>query len=79
METALLFLFYQSKGKTMLPKEAVKEYKKIYKDAYYIELSEAEATEMANDLFEFMQAVYLPANEDNLITMHENETRNPNQ
>jgi len=63
----------------MLPKKAVEEYKKIYKNAYHIELSEQEATEMANDLFEFMQAVYLPAGEDNLITTQENETRNSSQ
>ena len=63
----------------MLPKEAIEEYKKIYKNAYHVELSEDEATEMANDLFEFMRAVYLPANEDNLITTQENETRNSGQ
>ena len=63
----------------MLPKQAVEEYKKIYKDTYRVELSEDEATKMANDLFEFMRAVYLPANEDNLITTQENEARNPNQ
>ena len=44
----------------MLPKEAVDEYKKIYKNAYSVELTEAEATEMANDLLDFYNAVYLP-------------------
>ena len=60
----------------MLPKEAVDQYKKIYKNVYHTELSEEEATEMANDLFEFMQAVYLPASEDELITINENEPNN---
>ncbi|KKP42402.1 MAG: hypothetical protein UR31_C0015G0002 [Parcubacteria group bacterium GW2011_GWA2_33_14] len=63
----------------MLPQEAVDQYKKLYKNAYGVELEETEATQMANDLFEFMQAVYLPAEEDNLITMRENESRNPSQ
>lgn len=63
----------------MLPKEAIDQYKKIYKNAYGVDLEEAKATQMANDLFEFMQAVYLPADEDNLITTQEHESRNPNQ
>jgi len=60
----------------MLPKEAVDQYKKIYQNVYHTELSEAEATQMANDLFEFMQAVYLPVGEEELITTNENEPSN---
>lgn len=60
----------------MLPQEAVEQYKKIYQNAYHVTLTDNEATEMANDLFEFMQAVYLPAGEDELITTSENEPSN---
>ena len=60
----------------MLPKEAVDQYKKIYQNVYHTELSEDEATKMANDLFEFMQAVYLPVGEEELITMQDNEPGN---
>ena len=60
----------------MLPKEAVDQYKKIYQNVYHTELSEAEATQMANDLFEFMQAVYLPVEEEELITTNEHEPSN---
>ena len=60
----------------MLPKEAIDQYKKIYQNVYHVTLSEDEATEMANDLFEFMQAVYLPVGEEELITTNENEPSN---
>ncbi|KKP31394.1 MAG: hypothetical protein A2312_03475 [Candidatus Staskawiczbacteria bacterium RIFOXYB2_FULL_32_9] len=62
----------------MLSKEAIEQYKKIYRNAYNIELNENEATEMANDLFEFMRAVYLPTGEEELITTQENGTKNTN-
>lgn len=63
----------------MLPKEAVDQYRKIYKNAYHVDLNDDEATQMANDLFEFMQAVYLPADEEELITTNENEPSNSHQ
>ena len=42
----------------MLPKEAIKEYKKIYAKNYGVELSDEEATRRANNLVALYIAVY---------------------
>lgn len=42
----------------MLPDEAIKEFKKIYKRQYGIELSDEEASFRANNLIKLYQAVY---------------------
>ncbi len=42
----------------MLPKEAIKEFKKLYFKNYQIELSDEEATRRANNLVALYGAVY---------------------
>jgi len=42
----------------MLPKEAIKEFKKLYFKNYGIELSEEEAERRANNLVALYEAVY---------------------
>jgi len=45
-------------NKLMLPKEAIDEFKKIYKDRFKKELSDEEAAIKAGNLFELYKAVY---------------------
>lgn len=42
----------------MLPKEAIEEFKKLYKERYGIELSDEEASYRANNLVNLYKAVY---------------------
>lgn len=42
----------------MLPKEAIEEFKKIYKKKFNIELTEKETCYRANNLFGLYQSVY---------------------
>lgn len=42
----------------MLPKEAINEFKKLYKKIYGIDLNDAEAERRANNLVGFYAAVY---------------------
>ena len=42
----------------MLPKESVIEFKNLYLKHYKVELSDAEATFRANNLFSLFEAVY---------------------
>jgi len=49
----------------MLPKEAIEEFKKIYKKVFHKELSETEATRLANYVLDFYKAVYLPVEKEN--------------
>lgn len=44
----------------MLPKQAVNEYKKLFKARYGVELSYAEAERRANNLVAFYRAVLKP-------------------
>ncbi len=46
----------------MLPKEAINEYKKLFKTRYGVELSGVEAIRRANNLVNLYKAVYKPAN-----------------
>lgn len=43
----------------MLPKEAIEEFKEIYKKLYGEELSDEEASKRANNLVNLYKAVYL--------------------
>jgi len=47
----------------MLPQEAIQEFKKIYREVFHEELTDAEATRRANNLLDFYKAVYLPVDE----------------
>lgn len=47
----------------MLPSEAIKQFKDIYRDVFNEELSDAEASRRANNLLEFYKAVYLPVDD----------------
>ena len=49
----------------MLPKEAIEEFKKIYKKVFHKELSEVEAARLANYVLDFYKAVYLPVEKEN--------------
>ncbi len=49
----------------MLSKYAVEDFKAIYRNQYKIELSDAEATEMANNLIQLYKAVLRPLRTDN--------------
>ncbi len=49
----------------MLSKYAVEDFKAIYRNQYKIELSDAEATEMANNLIQLYKAVLRPLKTDN--------------
>lgn len=42
----------------MLPKEAIQEFKKIYKKIYGIELTNRDATNKANNLVALYKAIY---------------------
>jgi len=42
----------------MLPKEAIEEFKKLYKDRFGVELSDEEASRRANNLVNLYKAVY---------------------
>ena len=42
----------------MLPKNAIEEFKKIYKKSYGVELSDEDATNKANRLVNLYKAVY---------------------
>jgi len=42
----------------MLPKEAIEEFKKLYKNRFGIELSDEEASRRANNLVNLYKAVY---------------------
>ena len=42
----------------MLPKEAIEEFKKIYRKRFNVELSDAEASRRANNLVNLFAAVY---------------------
>ncbi|MDE1970234.1 MAG: hypothetical protein KGI50_01525 [Patescibacteria group bacterium] len=42
----------------VLPKEAIEEFKKLYKERYGIELSDEEASYRANNLVNLYKAVY---------------------
>jgi hypothetical protein len=42
----------------MLPKEAIEEFKQVYKESYGIELTDKEATWRANNLVRLYRAVY---------------------
>ena len=53
----------------MLPKESVIEFKNLYLEHYKVELSDAEATFRANNLFSLFEAVY-----GEVITNNKNET-----
>lgn len=44
----------------MLPKEAVEEFKQIYKKEVGVELTDEEATEKANRFFRFMKVITKP-------------------
>jgi hypothetical protein len=44
----------------MLPKEAIDEYKVLYKERYGVDLSDAEASFRANHLVDFYKAVLEP-------------------
>ncbi len=43
-----------------LPKEAIEEFKQIYKKEVGVELSDAEAFDKANRLFNFMKVITKP-------------------
>ena len=60
----------------MLPKEAVEQFKDIYKKLAGKDLTDVEATEYANDLFDYLHDLILPTEEDNLITTHHEKWRN---
>ncbi len=49
----------------MLSKYAVEDFKAIYRNQYKIELSDAEATEMANNLIQLYKAVLRPLKTNN--------------
>ena len=53
----------------MLPKEAIKEFKRIYAKNYGVELSDKEATERANNLVALYNAVY----GDNSVILNNNK------
>ena len=42
----------------MLPREAIEEYKQLYKNRFYIELSDEEASFRTNNLVNLYKAVY---------------------
>lgn len=42
----------------MLPKEAIKEFKKLYTDRFGVELNDEEASRRANNLVNLYKAVY---------------------
>jgi len=44
----------------MIPKEAIEEFKKIYKKEFGVELSEEEALRRATNLLNLYKAVYRP-------------------
>ncbi len=44
----------------MLPKEAVEEFKQIYKKEVGVELTDEQATDKANRLFRFMKVITKP-------------------
>jgi hypothetical protein len=46
----------------MLPKQAIEEFKRLYKKCYGEELSDAEAQRRANNLIDFYRAVLKSAN-----------------
>ncbi len=52
----------------MLSKEAIKQFKELYLKHYQVELSDAEATFRANNLFSLFEAVY-----GEMITNNKNE------
>lgn len=62
----------------MLPQEAIEQFKKIYKKVFHKELSEAEATRLANYVLDFYKAVYLPVESENLMTTQNYESQNTN-
>ncbi len=47
----------------MLPPEAIQEFKEIYKDDTGEELSDQEALELANRMFNFLKLTYQPITE----------------
>ncbi len=47
----------------MLSKEAIQEFKELYKKVFYEELTDTEATCRANYVLDFYKAVYLPEDE----------------
>jgi hypothetical protein len=62
----------------MLPDKAIKEFKEIYHNVFHEELSDNEASQKANYIFEFYKAVYLPVESENLMIKQDNERRNKN-
>ena len=57
----------------MLPDKAIKEFKEIYREVFHEELSDTEAAEKANYIFDFYKAVYLPVESENLMTKQNDE------
>ena len=57
----------------MLPKEAIKEFKKLYFKNYQIELSDEEATRRANNLVALYGAVY---GNDSALIKNDNYNKN---
>lgn len=47
-----------------LPKEAINEFKKIYKKQHNVEISDAEANRLGNKLLNLYRLVYLPAKQN---------------
>ena len=52
----------------MLPPQAIKDFKKMYKARYGVELSDAEAKRRANNLIDFYRAVCEPSHRSHLKT-----------
>jgi hypothetical protein len=44
----------------MLPKEAIQEFKELYKKRYGVELSDQEASRRANNLVNLYKVTYMP-------------------
>jgi len=54
----------------MLPPEAIQEFKQIYRDTFYEELSDAEASRRANRLVSLYGAIF-----DHLVVQPEEEVK----
>lgn len=51
----------------MLPKEAIDEFKKIYKEEFGDDLSDSEATEKAAHVFNLFRVICEPDNKDHKL------------
>ncbi len=62
-----------------LSDEEIREFQQIWKDEFKEDIDFNQAAEKATYVFEFYKAVYLPIDEDEVITSNENEYEPRNQ